>query len=336
MNMNPQGGVANGTLRPNAGVDVSKQHLDACWDNVNQRLANDAAGCDELIARLRAANVDLVVLEASGGYERALVCALQAAGIAVARVNPRQARDFAKSLGVLAKTDRLDARVLRDFADLIARHKDRAKYITAVVEQARAELAALMTRRRQLVDMRVAEGNRLEQASLARSARSVKSIKTVLRALDKQLLEIDADIDDHLDGYFKAQTKLLDSVKGVGPVTILTVSSALPELGRLGRRQISKLVGVAPLADDSGQRKGRRRTWGGRAEVRSVLYMATCSAMQHNPVIARFYARLVAAGKPKKVAIVACMRKLLTILNAMLRDQTAWDATKHVQMPRTA
>jgi transposase len=274
INMHPQGGVANSARRPNAGVDLSKQHLDACWGDEDLRVDNDAAGWDALITRLKACDVDLAVLEAIGGYERGAVCALQEAGICVARVNPRQARDFAKSMGVLAKTDRVDARCLRDFADVLARHKDRHKYITAPENPQRALLAALMARRRQLVDMRVAESNRLQGAA----PQAVRSIRSVLKTLDKQLENIDRDIDDHIDRHFKQQRELLDSVKGVGPVTILTPTSALPELGRLGRREISKLVGVAPLADDSGQRRGKRRTWGGRSEVRAVVYMATLTA----------------------------------------------------------
>ncbi|MEO6409192.1 MAG: IS110 family transposase [Burkholderiaceae bacterium] len=330
--MHPQGGVANRDQRANAGIDVSKQHLDACWSTEQPRVLNDASGWDELTAKLRQAGVDLVVVEATGGYERGLVCALQGAGIAVARVNPRQARDFAKSMGVLAKTDRVDARLLRDFADVLARHPDRAKYITPVIEAHRLELAALMTRRRQLVEMRVAEGNRMEQAT----KRTYRSIKRVLRLLDQQIALLDEEADQHLDRHFNDQRKLLDSVKGVGPVTIMTLSAALPELGRLQRRQIAKLVGVAPLADDSGQRKGPRRIWGGRAEVRAVLYMATLAAIRHNPAIQVFHSRLISAGKAPKVAIVACMRKLLTILNAMLRDQKSWDAAKHAQSPKTA
>ena len=331
MNMHPQGGVASRDQRPNAGIDVSKQHLDACWGTEDRRVDNDTTGWDVLIAKLKAAAVDMVVIEATGGYERGLVCALQAAGITVARVNPKQARDFAKSMGVLAKTDKVDARTLRDFADVLARHKDRAKYITPLIDAERAQLAALMTRRRQLVDMRVAEGNRLEQAGL----RAARSIKSVLKTLDKQLADIDRDANDHLERHFKTQRTLLDTVKGVGPVTILTLTSALPELGQLGRRQIAKLVGVAPLADDSGKRKGPRRTWGGRSEVRAVVYMAALSAIRCTPAIKVFHSRLIAAGKPKKVAIVACMRKLLTILNAMLRDHKTWDASRHVETPKT-
>jgi transposase len=320
--MNPQGGVANGVVRPNAGVDVSKQHLDACWGEHEQRWSNDAAGCNEVATMMKAAGVDLVVLEATGGFERMLVCALQGAGITVARVNPKQARDFAKSMGILAKTDRVDARVLRDFADVLARHKDRAKYITAPVNVHQAELAAMVTRRRQLLDMHVAESNRLPMAA---SKRAVRSIKKMLRALDSQLRDIDSDIDAFLEEHFKSQRELLDTVKGVGPVTIMTIASALPELGHLSRGPIAKLVGVAPLANDSGQHKGKRQTWGGRAPVRAVLYMATMSAITHNPVIRTFHKRLIAAGKLPKVAIVACMRKLLTILNAMARDGKVWN-----------
>ena len=332
MNMHPQGGVASDAQRPNAGVDVCKQHLDVCLGVEHQRVANDAAGWNALIAKFKAAGVDLVVLEATGGYERGLVCALQGIGIAVARVNPRQARDFAKSMGVLAKTDQVDARTLRDFADVLARHNERARYITPMLDEQRQTLAELMTRRRQLVDMRVAENNHLEHAGKL----SVRSIESVLKTLDRQLAAIDREVDDHMDRHFKDQRALLDSVKGVGPVTILTLTAALPELGRLGRRQIAKLVGVAPLADDSGPRKGKRRIWGGRSDVRAVVYMAALVAIRHNPVIKVFHSRLIAAGKPKKVAIVACMRKLLTILNAMLRDQTLWNAAKHVQKPITA
>lgn len=328
MSMHQQGGVANGVQRPSAGIDVAKQHLDACLGGEIWRVVNEASGWDELIARFKDSEVELVVLEASGGYERGLVCALQDAGLAVARINPRQSRDFAKSLGVLAKTDRLDARCLRDFANLLNSHPQRAKFITPLLEEQRLELAALMTRRRQLVEMRVAEANRLQQAS---SHRAVRSIKKILRALDEQLAEIDSDVDDHLDRHFKEQRALLEGVKGVGPVTVMTLAAALPEIGQLSRREIVKLVGLAPLADDSGTRSGKRQIWGGRRDVRCVLYMASLAAVRHNPVIAAFHRRLIAAGKPKKVAIVACMRKLLVILNAMLRDGTAWNALKHLQ-----
>lgn len=332
MNMNLQGGATQRAQRPNAGIDVSKEHLDACWATQQPRVGNDASGWTELIAKLQGDAVDLVVVEATGGYERGVVAALQAAGITVARVNPRQARDFAKSLGVLAKSDALDARCLRDFADVLAQHKDRAKFITPLLDQQRELLAGLMTRRRQLIDMHVAESQRLQHAN----ARAARSIRSVLKLLDRQLAGIDRDIDEHMDRHFRSQRTLLDGVKGVGAVTTLTLLSGLPELGTLRRKPIAKLVGIAPLADDSGKRRGQRHIWGGRAEVRSALYMATLSAMRYNPVITAYYQRLLAAGKPKKVAMVACMRKLLTILNAMLRHGTAWDALKHAQVPRNA
>jgi transposase len=324
-NMNPQGGVRDGQ-RPNAGIDVAKEHLDVCLGDEKLRVANEPQGWDELTAKLKALDIDLIVIEATGGYERGVVCALQDAQLCVARVNPRQARDFAKSMGQLAKTDQVDARCLRDLADVLARHQDRQKYITAATPPHREQLAALMVRRRQLVDMRVAETNRLDSAN----ARAARSIRSVLKTLDRQLQDIDSDIDAHIDEHFKPQRQLLDSVKGIGPVTTLTMLSALPELGQLKRRQIAKLVGVAPLADDSGKRKGARRTWGGRSDVRAVLYMATLTATRHNPAIKTFYERLVAAGKPKKVALVACMRKLLTILNAIMRDNAAWQPMVHL------
>lgn len=323
-NLNLQGGVSSVSERPNCGIDVSKEHLDVLVGADVVRVANDSKGCAQTVAKLKGANVDLVVVEATGGYERSLVCALQEAHIAVARVNPRQARDFARSMGVLAKTDQVDARVLRDFADVISRHKDRAKYVTQMLEPERLALRELVVRRRQLVEMRVAESNRLDQAGKL----TKRGILSVIKLLDKQIREIDKEIDDNLEDHFKPQKELLDSVKGVGPATIMTLTAVLPELGRLSRRSISKLVGVAPLANDSGKRSGKRIIWGGRAEVRAVLYMAALVAKQHNPVIKAFYERLLAAGKPKKVALVACMRKLLTILNAMLRDSRPWDAAK--------
>lgn len=332
MNLHPQGRVAANDTRTNAGIDTAKQHLDLCCGDLERRLSNDASGWDEAIAILKARQADLVVIEASGGYERGLVHALQGAGIEVARVNPRQAHDFAKSMGVLAKTDRVDARCLRDFADVLARHEQRAKYITAPRDEQRELLAALMTRRRQLVDMHVAESQRIEHAN----KRALRSIRGVLKTLERQMADIEQDIDRHLDEHFKPQRKLLESVKGIGPVTTLALLAALPELGTLPRRPICKLAGLAPLADDSGQRKGKRRIWGGRAQVRTALYMATLSAMRYNPAIAGTYQRLLAAGKPKKVAMVACMRKLLTILNAIMRDGSQWDSARHLCAAETA
>jgi transposase len=322
--LNSQGGAISPIQRPNSGIDVCKQYLDVALNGEDFRLTNDEAGWESLVIKFRDSAVDLVVVEATGGYERGVVSALQQAEIVVARVNPRQARDFAKSMGVLAKTDRVDARVLRDFADVIARHKLRHKYVTPMVDPAVARLHELVTRRRQLVEMRVAEGNHLEHATKV----TRRGILSVVKLLEKQIHQIDKEIDDHLDGHFKQQKELLDTVKGVGPVTIMALMADLPEIGKLTSREIAKLVGVAPLAHDSGERKGKRRIWGGRSKLRSTIYMAALVATQHNPVIKAFYERLLAAGKPKKVALVACMRKLLTILNAMLRDGKMWKAAE--------
>jgi transposase len=217
--------------------------------------------------------------------------------------------------------------VLRQFADVIACHSERERYVRALPQEQRSHLTALVTRRRQLIEMRKAEANRLELAHPAARA----SLRAILKAIDKQLAAVDHDIDQYLGQHYKQVAKLLGSVKGVGEVTTSTMIALLGELGQVPRRQIAKLVGVAPLACDSGKRRGARSIWGGRAEVRRVLYMATVSAMTHNPVIRAFHARLIAKGKPPKVAIVACMRKLLTILNAMVRDSTAWDETRHTQ-----
>jgi transposase len=327
MSVHTQGRDTVTATRPNAGIDVAKRHLDASWGGQHERVSNDAAGHDALVAKFKAAQVDVVLLEASGGYEKAIAYALQAAGFAVVVINARQAHDFAKAMGRLAKTDRVDARSLEEFADVIARHQERARYVRALPDVQRQHLAAMVLRRRQLIEMHNVESGRLEQVHPA----AAQSVQAILKAIEEQLKRLDHDIDGHVKEHFDELAKWLDSVKGVSKVTISTMAALLGELGQLQRRGICKLVGVAPLANDSGERKGRRSIWGGRAEVRAVLYMATQSAIQHNPVIGEFHARLIAKGKPKKVAIVACMRKLLTILNAMARDQTCWDASKHVK-----
>jgi transposase len=321
MNVNQQDRDATVASRVNAGIDVAKDWLDVCWGDQVRRFAHDADGVKQLAAGLRQARVDLIVLEASGGYEVVAAAALQADGFAVAVLNPRQTRDFAKSMGVLAKTDRVDARVLRDFANVIAVHPQRRRYLRALPDEERTLLAALVMRRRQLMEMRVAETNRLALAH--KSAR--KSVNAVLKTLDKQLMRVDADIDGCMRKHFKETLAWLDTVKGVGPVLKSTLLALLPELGRLSGRAISALVGVAPMARESGTWRGKRQTCGGRHEVRTVIYMATLSAVKHNPVLKQFHQRLRAAGKPPKVALVACMRKLLVILNAMVRDRSAWN-----------
>lgn len=321
MSVHQQGRETTSASRVNAGIDVSKDWLDACWGEQIQRFAQDAEGIKQLAASLQQVGVDLVLMEATGGYEVASAAALQAEGFSVAVLNPRQARDFAKSMGVLAKTDQVDARLLRDFANVIAAHPQRQRYLRSLPDPQRAELAALVARRRQLIEMRGAEANRL--ATAHKSAR--KSVTAILKALDKQLASVDADIDGCLRAHFADTLTWLDTIKGVGPVTKSTLIAMLPELGRLSGRAVSALVGVAPMARDSGTWRGKRQIWGGRHDVRPVIYMATLSAVRHNAVLRQFHERLIAAGKPPKVALVACMRKLLVILNAMARDRAPWD-----------
>jgi len=327
MNVHPQGREAVTAARANAGIDVSKGWLDVAWADRTERFANDAGGMESLTALLRQQDIDLVVLEATGGYEAAAAAALQAAGMAVAVVNPRQARDFAKAMGVLAKTDKVDAQVLRAFADVLARHEKRSQFLHEVPDETRSQLAAWVTRRRQLVDMRAMEAQRM---AATRDKRSRQSLNKVIVFLDMQIAEIERDLDQFTREHFQDLRKLLRSAKGVGPVASNTVLATLPELGQLDRRAIGSLVGVVPLARDSGKHRGKRTCWGGRAPVRQVLYMATVSAIRYNPVIRAFHERLIAKGKPAKVAHIACLRKLLTILNAMARDGTTWDAQLHV------
>jgi transposase len=329
MNVNQQGREAVAAVRANAGIDVSKEWLDlALGVSRTERFANDAAGMESLTALLRQQDVDLIVLEATGGYEKAAAAALQAAGLSVAVVNPRQARDFAKAMGVLAKTDKVDAQVLRAFADVLARHEKRSQFLHVVPDEKRAELAALVTRRRQLVEMRTMETQRM---AMTRSKKARKSLNNVILFLDQQLAEIDRDLDQFTKDHFQDLRKVLGSAKGIGPVATTTIVAALPEIGHLDRRAIGALVGVVPLARDSGKHRGKRCCWGGRAPVRHVLYMATVTAITHNPVIRAFHERLIAKGKPAKVALIACLRKLLTILNAMVRDGTTWNAALHVK-----
>ncbi len=322
-----QGRDTAAVLRVNAGIDVSKDHLDVVWGQEHRCFANEAADIEQLATVLNQAQVDLVVLEATGAYEAACATQLQAAGLNVAVVNPRQARDFAKAMGVLAKTDRVDARVLRDYANVIAQHPERARYLRVVPQEQRLLLEALVRRRRQLIEMRTAETHRLRLAHKA----AQKSLKAILKAIDQQLSKLDADIDQHMRTHFKEALRWLDTVTGVGPVLQSTLMASVPELGRLSRRAICALVGVAPLARDSGRMRGKRAIWGGRADVRAVLYMATQSAIAHNAVIRAFHHKLISAGKPPKVAIVACMRKLLVILNAMARDCSQWNPEKYAK-----
>ena len=307
------------------GIDVAKAHVDVSVLGVKldvQRFVNDADGHSALVAALQPFAVSLVVMEATGGYEAAIACALQAAGLSVAVVNPRQARDFAKSMGQLAKTDAVDARLLAEFASVLVRREDLASFIRPLPDDKQQTLAALVTRRRQLLTMLGAERQRLQLAI----AKVRPSIEAMIKAIRAQLDDVEAQMVGHVKEHYEELDKLLRSASGIGPVASATLIAELPELGRLNRREIAALVGVAPMANDSGTTRGRRRIQGGRFEIRRVLYMAALVAAKHNPPIKAFYQRLLAAGKLPKVALVACMRKLLTTLNAMVKTNTPWDA----------
>jgi transposase len=311
--------LSTGTPTPYVGIDVSRATLDVAILPTGRHfvVSNDEAGIDELFDGLEDPRPALVVLEASGGFERPLAAAMAARGIAVAVVNPRQARDFARATGKLAKTDRLDAFVLARFAQAV-RPEPRAPR----GEEAE-EFSAILARRRQIVQMMTTEKNRLGATTSEAVARRIGAH---LRWLEKELGRTDRDLDEAIEGSptFRENEALLRSVPGVGPVLCRTLLAELPELGSLPPRELSALVGVAPLNRDSGTFRGKRAVWGGRARVREALYMGALVATRYNPHIKEFYERLVAAGKPKKVALVACMRKLLVILNALLRDRTPW------------
>jgi transposase len=306
------------------GIDVAKAELVVAVHPSLARwtVANDERGIRTLIERLREVTPTLVVLEATGGYEVLCVAALAAAELPVIVANPRQVRDFARATGQLAKTDRLDADILALFAEKV-------RPVVRPIPNAEAqELDAMLTRRRQLIEMLGAERNRLGQV-FGKGKRPVKkSLRTHIAFLERELRMADHDLNDSVrrSPAWRAQDDLMQSVPGVGPVLSHTLLADLPELGRLSRREIAKLVGIAPLSRDSGTLRGRRFVQGGRAPVRGVLYMGALVAARCNPVIRAFYLRLVATGKPKKLALVACMRKLLTILNVMVRTNTRWMA----------
>jgi len=306
------------------GVDVAKAELVVAARPSDERwsVANDERGARTLAERLKRDAPALVVLEATGGYELAAVAALAAAGLPVVVANPRQVRDFARATGQLAKTDRIDAGVLALFAERVRPE------VRPLPNEEAQELDAVLTRRRQLLEMLTAERNRLGQVA-GRGRRPVKkSLKAHIAFLERELRVADTDLGAMVRASpaWREKDDLLRSVPGVGPVLSLTLLAELPELGRLSRREVAKLAGVAPLARDSGTLRGHCYVRGGRASVRAVLYMAALVATRRNPVIRAFYERLLAAGKPKKLALVACMRKLLTILNAMARSGVRWEA----------
>jgi len=301
------------------GIDVSKQSLDVCFRPKERtlQLPNIAAGIRELITELPPAeNVGRIVLEATGGMETAAAQTLSQAGFPAVIINPRQGRDFAKAVGYQAKTDRIDASVLAHFGEAI-----RPEVRVLATEETR-QLHDLVTRRRQIVEMLTAERNRL--SSMRGKAR--EDLEANINWLKQRLSGLDAQIQQQIEKseLWLQQEKILTSVPGVGQVVATTLLAALPELGKLSAKKISSLVGLAPINRDSGQKRGKRAIFGGRAEVRAVLYMATLVATRHNPVISKFYQRLIGLGKLKKVALTACMHKLLVILNTMLKEQSRW------------
>ena len=300
------------------GIDVSKDTLDVCVYPTQDtfRVPNSPDGLDELMKRLKPIEPRLIVFEATGGYETLAVSSLAAAGLPVVVVNPRQIRDFAKSIGRLAKTDVIDAGVIARFASAVRPE------LRPLKDSPSQELTGLVTRRRQIVGMIVAETNRLNAAT----RRNRRDIQAHIRWLQKRQDQIDDEIKRNIKNspLWRTTDQILQSASGVGPATSSTLISCVPELGQLNGKKIACLIGVAPLNRDSGRFKGRRMIWGGRAQVRAVLYMSTLSAIRFNPIIRQFYQRLKEAGKCFKVAMVACMRKLLVILNAMVRNQTKW------------
>jgi transposase len=309
------------TSKPIIGVDVSKERLD-CFcrpTGIRSSYDNTTPGIADLIKWARTQQPQLIVLEATGGLERPLVSEIFAARLPMVVVNPRQVRDFARAIGQLAKTDQIDAAVIAHFGEAVNPE------VRPWPDHLTQQMDALMTRRRQLVQMLAAERNHLVSAPV----QVQNYVKEHIVQLEELIKKLDQDIDQMITGspIWKTKDDLLRSVKGVGPVLSRTLLAELPELGQLSRQEISKLVGVAPLNNDSGKYKGKRSCWGGRASVRGPLYMAALSATRCNPVIKEFYHRLLAKGKLKKVAIVACMRKMLTILNAMVKSNKPWDAS---------
>lgn len=303
-----------------AGIDVSKAQLDVAVRGRETRewsVKYDERGVQSLVQELTALSPTLLVLEASGGLEAHVLAALAAAGVPVVRMNARQVRDFARATGELAKTDEIDARIIALFAERIRPE------IRLLPDDEQRDLDAVLSRRRQLIEMRVGERNRLKQAA----AVVRRSIEEHIAWLDTRIDQTDEELQQLIQAssVWREKDRVLRSAPGVGPTVSLSLLAGLPELGTLNRQKVSKLIGIAPLNCDSGTIRGKRRIWGGRADVRNVLYMATLSAIRYNLVIREFYQRLVARGKPKKVALVACMRKLLTILNRMVKENTLWD-----------
>ena len=307
-------------MRNCIGIDVAKQSFDlhCLQTKQDQRMDNTAAGIQNCVAFCNKIHPELIVMEATGGYEMALASTLQAKGFAVAVVNPRRIRDFARATGQIAKTDKLDARIIARFAATLE------PMPTEQIHENTQILKAWVARRNQLVDLHTAESNRLEHADVKDVRRS---ITTILKAIETQLKHVDEQIEDRIrkTPQLQQQSDTIDSAPGIGPTTAHMLVTELPELGRLNRRQIAALVGVAPIARDSGTFRGKRMTGGGRKDIRCRLFMPTLVAVRHNPVLKAYYTRLLSLGKCKMVALVATMRKLICILNTMVRNNQKWN-----------
>ncbi|RKR68843.1 transposase [Acidovorax sp. 94] len=309
------------------GIDVSSQTLEVASSAQAKtwQASNDAHGIESLCSQLTALGPALVVLEATGGYEFEAACALQAAGLPTAVVNPRMARDFARAMGALAKTDALDAHMLAAFARVLHQHPERERFVKPLADAQLQQLQALVLRRRQIVQMLTGERQRLRISHAA----ARPSIERVIEFLKQELGDSDTEVAAHVQHHHAQLAQALTSVPGIGAASVAVLLAELPELGKLDRRRVAALVGVAPLNRDSGQMRGQRSIWGGRAQVRRTLYMATLTAVRYNPVLKPYYEHLLAAGKRKKVALVACMRKLLTMLNAIAKHGCTWNPNHH-------
>ena len=313
------------------GVDMAQQTFEWALHGVRgtHSAANEETGFQSLLEALKDHHIGLIVLEATGGLERALAGFLLRHRLPVAVVNPRAAREFARSMGHLAKTDAIDAVALAHLAQTLAGKANQAGVPFAPPSAQVEALQAMVARRVQLLNMRTAEKNRLSGSGRVLH----KSIEAVIKTLDKEIHKLDRHIDAHVERHFKAQAQRFKAIQGLGPITCATLLAFMPELGTLSGARAAKLAGLAPLNNDSGKERGKRHIWGGRSIVRSSLHMATLTAVRFNPVIKTFYERLLAAGKPKKVALTACSHKLLRILNAMARTGQPWDESHHAITP---
>jgi transposase len=313
------------------GVDMAQHSFN--WSVHGEQdahsLPNDDSGFEALLEALNERRIGLIVVEATGGWERRLACFLLRHALPAAVVNPRAAREFARSMGHLAKTDAIDALALAHLAQTLAAKADQAGVVFCPPSPQVEALQLLVARRVQLLGMRTAEQNRLSGAG--RVLR--RSITSVIKTLDKEIARVESEIDTHLDQHFKQQARVFETIKGVGPATCAVMLAFMPELGKVNHRRAAKLAGLAPLNRDSGKERGKRHVFGGRSIVRSALYMAMLSAIRYNPVIKAFHDRLIAAGKPKKVVLTACAHKMLRILNAMARTGSPWNEKFHRVTP---